>query len=175
MPQPDARGVEDFFALTESEMRERDRKARRSERQLRRAERNWLTVVAGVLLAVAIVGGAGVALFMWGLGYPTQQMTVSEMMRARSAGDPVAQYWVAVPTADIDKEMAKIPPMTGFVTESIERSPRTSVAVVTVTPESGAPLSFRVSLAREGVGWKVTGVENHWNATEGDAPTQGGP
>ncbi|HET6498832.1 MAG TPA: tetratricopeptide repeat protein, partial [Coriobacteriia bacterium] len=175
LPQSEDDGVENFFALTDAEMLERDREARRAERRLRRADRHPLTVVAAVLLVVSIVGGAGVALFMWGVGYPTQQMTVSGMMQARSAGDPVAQHWVAVPTADIDKEMAKIPPMTGFVIESVERSPRTSVAIVTVTPESGAPLSYRVSLAREGVGWKVTGVDNHWNSTESGDPPQETP
>jgi tetratricopeptide (TPR) repeat protein len=168
MPHPGGDDVDSFFNITDQEMRERDREARRTERQMRQGGSGgtW-SVIATVVVAVAIVAGLLVALFMWGFGYPTQRMTVSGMLEARSSGDPVAQYWVAVPTADIDKEMAKLPPMTEFVIESVERSPRTSQVVVTVTPESGAPLSYQVSLAREGVGWKVTGVENDWRSTGG--------
>ena len=167
MPHPTGEDVDSFFNITDQEMRELDREARRSERQTRQGGRGAWSVIATVVVAVAIVAGLLVALFMWGFGYPTQRMTVSGMLEARASGDPVAQYWVAVPTADIDKEMAKLPPMTEFVIEGVERSPRTSQVVVTITPESGAPLSYQVSLAREGVGWKVTGVENDWRSTGG--------
>jgi tetratricopeptide (TPR) repeat protein len=168
MPHPGGDDVDSFFNMTDQEMRERDREARRTERQMRQGGRGgaW-SVIASVVVAVAIIAGLLVALFMWGFGYPTQRMTVSGMLEARASGDPVAQYWVAVPTADIDKEMAKLPPMTEFAIENVERSPRTSQVVVTVTPESGAPLSYQISLAREGVGWKVTGVENDWRSTGG--------
>jgi tetratricopeptide (TPR) repeat protein len=168
MPHPGGDDVDSFFNITDQEMRERDREARHTERQMRQGGRGgaW-SVIASVVVAVAIIAGLLVALFMWGFGYPTQRMTVSGMLEARASGDPVAQYWVAVPTADIDKEMAKLPPMTEFVIESVERSPRTSQVVVTVTPESGSPLSYQVSLAREGVGWKITGVENDWRSTGG--------
>lgn len=167
MPHPGGEDVESFFTMTDEEMRQRDRAARRSARAGQQGGRNLWSILAGVVIAVAIVAGLLVALFMWGFGYPTQRMTVSGMLEARAAGDPVAQYWVAVPTADIDKEMAKLPPMADFVIDSVERSPRTSRVVVTVTPESGSPLSYEISLSREGVGWKVTGVENDWRSTGG--------
>lgn len=167
MPHLGGEDVDQFFSMTDAEMRDRDKQARRAEKQRRRSEGNPWTVLAGIIVAVAIIAGLLVALFMWGFGYPTQRMTVSGMLEARSSGEPVAPYWVAVPTADIDKEMAKLPPMTEFVIESVERSPRTSQVVVTVTPESGDPLSYQITLAREGVGWKVTGVDNDWRSTGG--------
>lgn len=167
MPHPSGEDVDSFFAMTEREMRERDREARRAEREARRGSRGPWAAVGLTAVGIAVVVALLVALFMWGVGYPTQRMTVSGMLKARSAGDPVARYWVAVPTADIDKEMAKLPPMSEFVIESVDRSPRTSLAVVTVTPQSGSPLSYQISLAREGVGWKITGVENDWRSTGG--------
>ncbi|MBW6467962.1 MAG: tetratricopeptide repeat protein [Coriobacteriia bacterium] len=167
MPHASKEDVDSFFRMTDVEMRERDREARRSERQMRQSERNPWSALIAVVLAVALVLGGTAALFAMGIGYPTQRMTVAGMLEARASGDPVARYWVAVPTADVDKEMAKLPPLTEFSIDSVERSPRTSLVTVTVTPESGAPLSYEITLAREGVGWKVTGVENDWRSTGG--------
>ncbi|MBS3957441.1 MAG: tetratricopeptide repeat protein [Clostridiales bacterium] len=173
MPTPpairmgDQEEVSSFFAMTDDEMRERDRAARRMERDARRAERNPWALVGVIVAVVAIVGGGIAAAFALGLGYPTQRMTVTAMLEARAAGQPVAQYWVAVPTSDVDKEMAKLPPMKEFALGDVERSPRTSTVTVTVTPESGAPLYYQVTLVREGVGWKVNGVDNDWRSTGG--------
>jgi tetratricopeptide (TPR) repeat protein len=167
MPHPGGDDVDSFFRMTDQEMREQDREARRTERQMRQGERSpWALVAIGVLV-ISLIAGAVAALFAMGIGYPTQRMTVTGMLEARAGGDPVAGYWVAVPTSDVDKEMAKLPPMTEYTIEGVERSPRTSLVTVTITPESGAPLSYEISLTREGVGWKVTGVENDWRSTGG--------
>jgi hypothetical protein len=40
---------------------------------------------------------------------------------------------------------------------------------VTVQLEGGAPLQYEFTLAREGVGWKITGIENDWRSTGGGA------
>ena len=80
---------------------------------------------------------------------------------------PVDGYWVAVPSADVDKEMAKLPPVKEYEIAAIERSPGSLERDVTVTPENGAPLRYEITLAREGVGWKVTGIENDWRSTGG--------
>ena len=162
-----ATGDTTFFTMTDEEMKEIDREARRSERRDRREGRNPWSIVVVAVAGVVVVVGAIVAAFYFGLGYPTQAMTVGGMLDARFEGAAVDNYWVAVPSADVDREMAKIPPMSEYSIEQIERSPRTSRAVVTVTPEDGSPLKYEISLAREGVGWKVTGVENDWTATGG--------
>jgi Tfp pilus assembly protein PilF len=167
MPRASGDDVDTFFRMTDQEMRERDREARRTERQMKKGGGGPWIAVAAIVVVIALMAGALAGLFMMGIGYPTQRMTVTGMLEARASGNPVAGYWVAVPTSDIDKEMAKLPPMTEFVIESVERSPRTSRVAVTVTPESGAPLSYEISLVREGVGWKVTGVENDWRSTGG--------
>lgn len=148
-----------FFTITDEEMKEHDRDARRRERTEKREGRNPWKIVLGVLLVIAVLGGALVAAFFFGLGYPTQGMVVSGMLDAKADLESVESYWVAVPSSDVEKEMAKIPPMSEYTIESVERSPRTSLVVVIVTPESGTPLTYEITLAREGVGWKVSGVE----------------
>jgi hypothetical protein len=64
--------------------------------------------------------------------------------------------------------MASLPPKwQSLELGAIERSARTSTVEVTVVLEQGAPLTYQVSLAREGVGWKVNGVINDWRSTGG--------
>ncbi|MDO8948989.1 MAG: tetratricopeptide repeat protein [Actinomycetota bacterium] len=157
-----------FFTRTDDEMKVADREVRRAERVDRRSKKSvWVTV--GVWVAVATVAVGAVA-FAWlsGLGYPTQEMAVRGLLEAHRAGEAVESYWVAVPSADVTKEMSNLPP--GFSTYSLDgtvRSAKTSTVDVTIVLDKGAPLNYKVSLLREGVGWKVNGVTNDWRSTGG--------
>jgi hypothetical protein len=95
-------------------------------------------------------------------------MTVNGMMEAYGAGEDVGAYWVAVPATDVDKAMSSLPPQwTSYELGAVERSARTSKVGVTVTLEQGGVVAYEVSLAREGVGWKVNGVTNSFNSMDG--------
>ncbi len=157
-----------FFTRTDDDMRVADKEARRRERVERRTSRSvWVTIATWVTVVVVV---AGALVFAWvsGLGYPTQDMTVRRMLEAHSNGEPVDPYWVAVPTADVEKEMSKLPPgFASFEIGAVEGSPSTSKVDVTITLETGAPLDYQILLAREGVGWKVNGVTNDWRSTGG--------
>lgn len=157
-----------FFTRTDDEMREVDKAARRAERAERKSARNvWVTVGTWVAIVAVVVGIVG---FAWvsGLGYPTQTMTVEGLLEAHRSGEAVESYWVAVPTADVEKEMSNLPPQfESFTLGATEQSAKTSNIDVTVILEQGAPLTYRISLVREGVGWKVNGVTNDWRSTGG--------
>lgn len=156
-----------FFSITDDEMKTRDREARKAERKERRDGRSpWSIVIMGVAV-VLLVAAVFAGLYFVGIGYPTQEMTVGGMLDARAEGQPVESYWVAVPPTDIDKEMAKLPPVKEYEIASVERSPGSANVTVVVTPENGAPLRYEIALAREGVGWKVKGIENDWRSTGG--------
>lgn len=159
----------EFFTRTEQDMKEADRELRRRERQLRRAERDPWQMAVRITAAVIVVVGTLAALYFSGYGFPTQTMTVKGMLSARAQGEPVDDFWVAVPTEDVDKEMAKIPPIKDYSVDGVERAARTSRVRVTVTPENGVPLNYEISLSREGVGWKVSGVLSDWRP-RGDTP-----
>lgn len=155
-----------FFTMTEAEMKERDRVERRAERQARRGARAPWQLPLTIVVAVALVMSLLAALFFAGYGFPTQAMTTEGLLEARALGTPVEGFWVAVPDADIEKEMAKIPAMIKeYQVLGVERAARTSKATVSVTPEKGAPLRYVVTLSREGVGWKVSGIEHQLGAT----------
>ncbi len=153
--------------VTEDELKERDREARREGRSHGGKRRSVVkTIVVVVVLLVLVVGLLGGA-YALGFGFPTQQQTVSRLLAAQAAGDPVESYWVAVPEKDVAKEMAKIPPIKSFNIDGVTMHANDSVVIVTVTPKSGAPLHYTLTLRREGVGWKVSGVENDWRSTSG--------
>ena len=162
----DEAAVADFFSITEDQMKVQDREARRSARKEGRipaAVKVLIFVAATALLVGALVGGG----YAMGFGWPTQDATVSGMLDSHANGRPIEGYWVAAPGTDVAREMAKVPPIQTFTIDGIDRGSQTSIVSVTVTPKSGAPLHYRVTLSREGVGWKVSGVANDWSSTTG--------
>lgn len=163
----DAEAVTSFFSRTETEMRERDREQRRAQRAVDRTGAWYLRRVGAVgLIAVVVIAVLGGAFWM-GYGWPMQSATVEGLLEAYRRGEETTRYWVAVPDKDIDKEMAKVPPVREFEVSGVEQGAWTSAVSVTITPEKGAPLLYKVTLAREGVGWKITGIDNDWRSTDG--------
>ena len=160
--------VSRFFAMTDAEMKAADREARRRERlDSRQRKPVWVTVLTWAA-AVVLVAGALVGAYLFGLGYPTQHMTVQGMLEAYRAGQTVESYWVAVPTRDVAKAMSSLPPAwESYDVVRVVRSARTSKADVTIVLEQGGTVAYEVSLAREGVGWKVNGITNSFNSLEG--------
>jgi len=166
---PDDEPESVFFTRTDAEMKVVDRESRRAERVERNSRKSiWVTVSVWTTV-VAVIGGLVAFAWLSGLGYPTQEMTVKGLLDAHRAGKPVESFWVAVPSADVAKEMSNLPPTYAAdpVIDNAVRSAKTSTVDVTITLEKGAPLTYKVSLLREGVGWKVNGVTNDWRSTGG--------
>lgn len=157
-----------FFTITDAEMRVADRDTRRQERRDRNdASPAWIRVLMWLAIVVVITGVI-VGAYLAGIGYPTQLMTVRGVLEAYADGDTVASYWVAVPPTDVQKAMASLPPKwASYKIGSVQRSARTSTVEVTVTLERGGVVTYQISLAREGVGWKVNGISTSFNSTSG--------
>lgn len=160
----DETAVSDFFGRTEDEMRQKDREARRERRGGGRRVSVGLVVVLVGLVAAAV--GLGV-LYWMGYGFPTQSTTVGGLLDSYRSGSDVTRFWVAAPNKDVNKEMAKIPPVKSYAVGDVDLGTSASAVHITVTPKNGAALHFKVTLAREGVGWKVTGVDNDFLSTGG--------
>lgn len=161
----DDEAVTSFFSMTEDEMKQRDREARKEARMTRRAESNpWKAVAwtAGIVVAIGVA--LGVLIYL-GFGWPTQVQAARGLLNAHATGEAVSKYWVAVPGKDVAKEMAKVPPVEEFAIDSVKRGTTVSLVFVTVTPKKGAPLRYQIQLQRQGVGWFVTGIDNDWQST----------
>lgn len=160
----DESAVSDFFSRSEEDMKVKDREIRR---QKRADNRTGLKTVIAIGVSVLVLAAALGALYWFGFGWPMQESTVTALLENYAAGRPVETYWVAVPDKDVAKEMAKVPPVKEFTLGGVVRGPNTSAVKVTVTPEQGTPLTYVVTLSREGVGWKVSGIDNDWRSTGG--------
>jgi len=165
----DAQNDTGFFEMDEAQMKDLDREHRKEDRADSTKRRTVLSWVAASVLVVALIAGALAAALLTGFGWPTQADTAYGVLNAYRAGQPVDQYWVAVPQTDIDKSMAKIPPTftSAKLTLVKNTSPVSARASVTVSILNGAPLDYVVALQREGVGWRVQGIENDWSSTNG--------
>jgi tetratricopeptide (TPR) repeat protein len=162
----DEKAVEEFFSLTEDEMRQRAKSERRAARKTAGPE-GLIRRIAVMLVLIASLSGLGAWAYLQGYGWPTQQSTVMGMLDDYRRGLDVGRYWVAVTDKDLAREMAKVPPeVKEFTVDAVDGRATVSTVSVTVTPVKGAPLHYRITLRREGVGWKVDGVENDWRSTE---------
>jgi len=163
----DEAAVTEFFSMTEDEMKTRDREVRRAQRSHEVTSGAVAKRAAWVAVAVVAIAAALGAVIWLGFGWPTQTATASGLLTAYKSGDTVERYWVGVPGKDVAKEMAKIPPVKEYSVDSVSRGPSESTVKVTVTPTKGAALHYTVLMTREGVGWKVSGIENDWRSTGG--------
>lgn len=166
LPDADDEQTARFFNMTEDEMRDADRAARKEKRAATRTPKSIAIRIGIAVAALAVVAGAVFAALYFGYGYPTQEQTVSGLIDAYRQGATYTQYWVAVPTADVKEEMRALPAkFASYTIAGVDRAATRSTAVVAIKLESGSTLSYEISLAREGVGWKVIGVKNRWQST----------
>ncbi len=157
-----------FFTMTEDQMRAEGREASKAQRRQKRSGRGLAIRIWLAVLLVALVAGGVAAVWYFGLGYPTQTATVSDMIDAYRQGGRVAQYWVAVPATDVEREMRTLPArFASYSVAAVHSGPSESTVRVTVKLEKSGTQDFSVSLVREGVGWKVNGVRNDWRSTGG--------
>jgi tetratricopeptide (TPR) repeat protein len=155
-----------FFTRTEEDMRSAGREMAKAQRREKRSGKGLaVRIGATVLVVVVLLGAMGLAWYM-GVGYPTQTTTVTGMIAAYRAGTDVGSFWVAVPSTDVKQEMRKLPArFESFSVDAVEAGPVSAIAKVTVRLQKDATLSYTVSLVREGVGWKVNGIQNDWRST----------
>lgn len=155
-----------FFTRTEEDMKAEGRETAKVERHQRRGGKATVLRAVGVaLFVIALL--AGIA-FAWtaGLGYPMQSTTVSGMLDAYKTGGDVTPYWVAVPAADVKQEMRRLPAhVASYHVDSVDAGPSQSTARVTIRLDDQTTLRYEVWLVREGVGWRVNGIQNVWNST----------
>lgn len=164
MPSPEDTG---FFDISEQEMSQMeviDRKVRRKYR------RSGLRALLITLLLLLLIAGAAVGAYYNGYGWPLQENVVESLFTSNASGEDISDY-LASSVGDDDRVAieATLPNgATGVKVVGVDRNMTESSVLVTATLSAGGEQSYRVSLVREGIGWKVDGVTVEYPALDGE-------
>ncbi|MDO4403423.1 MAG: tetratricopeptide repeat protein [Atopobiaceae bacterium] len=168
IPSPEDTG---FFDITEQEMVQLEMD-NRSIRRKHRSHSGLRGLLIFLLFLILIGGGLSYAYYC-GYGWPLQESVVEDLFTTKANGGDISGL-LAKNLSDEDKMSieAVLPSgATGVTVEGVDRSMTESSALATVTLSAGGEQSYRISLVRSGLGWKVSGVTVEYPALEGGQPT----
>ena len=152
LPSPDSSG---FFVIPESELIANAKASGRGG-----SGHVGLKVLIVALALVVVAAGLAVFAYMRGYGIPSQEASVSAVLDAAERGTDAASSWASsVDAAARTQAMASVQTGDGYGIAGLDSSAGDSVAIVDVELPEGGTLSYRVSLVREGIGWKVSDIE----------------
>lgn len=166
MPSPEDTG---FFDISEQEMAQIEidnRSVRRKHKH--HGFRNFLIF----LLVLLLIGGALAFGYYSGYGWPLQEKVAEELFRTNADGGDISKLLDDSVSAEkaIDIDAVLPDGATDVTVEGVDRSMNESSALVTVTLSAGGKQSYRVTLVRDGIGWKVTDVTVEYPALDGQEP-----
>lgn len=151
LPSPDSSG---FFSIPESELEAAGKKHRNKGGHT--GIKVALVIVALVLVAV----GALFFAYVQGAGIPSQEAAISAVFDAAERGTDSSGSWASSVSSEARAQaMAELQYGGDFTIAGMDVTATESVAIVEVKIPQGAVMTYRVSLVREGLGWKVSNIE----------------
>lgn len=155
MPQDGyASGDDRFFNASDEELERWSKGVAKQERKRRNIGLKFLVFVIVILL---LAFAAGVFAYSQGYGYPTQETVVTQLFA--DPDNASAVFSPEIPSESIEQKMAPIQQDSNIVIDGVERSMANSEVYVTASTEEGGDVPYRVSLVRDGIGWKVTDIQ----------------
>lgn len=151
-PEAQQEADDRFFTASDDELEKWSRGEAKKERKRKSSGLKALVVV---IVIVVVLLAAGVFAYTQGYGYPMQQ-TVAEALFNDSTSDVYAS---SLSSSDIATIQNTIPSGVQTSVAGVDRGMATSTVYVTATTSQGSDLTYQVSMVREGIGWKVSGVD----------------
>ena len=144
-----------FFSATDEELEQWSRGLAKQDRKRRNVGLKILVFfIAFILVALA----AGVVLFTQGFGYPSQETVALEPFVNRAAAAETA----FAPDLSSEEVEAILDPVVEDASASVDgmnRSMSESTVYVSATTPEGGDVDYRVSLVRDGIGWKISAID----------------
>ena len=113
-----------------------------------------------VILIVVVVLGACAGAYAAGLGIPSREGVISDVFAAAADGDSASGLWASgVDDAARNQVMSSIEGNGTAEVIGMDATMSDCVAIVQTALPQGGKITYRVSLVRQGVGWKVSNVE----------------
>ena len=163
MPSPEDTG---FFDITEQEMAQIDINDHNLKRKHRHSGLRGCLIL--VLLALLIVGAATAAYYN-GYGWPLQENVVQDLFTTKANGGDVSGLLDDSLAEEDRASIVSVLPagLTGAKVTGVDRGMTESTAMVEATLSAGGQQLYRVSLVRDGIGWKVADVVVEYSALDG--------
>lgn len=148
-----------FFNSSDEELEQWSRGLAKKDRKRRSVGLKILLVVIVLVVALA---AAAVGAFAMGYGYPQQETVVQQVFNNPSSS--ASNFASSVANDDVASMTALIPQGGTATVDGVNKSMSTSVAYVTVNTSAGGSIQYKVTLSREGIGWKVSDIELYFNS-----------
>ncbi len=146
-------GEDQFFNATDAELEQWSKGLAKQDRKRRNVGLKVLVVIVVLLLLAC---AAAVFAYTQGYGYPTQQQVVESYF-----ADPTNSAMLADSVNDDTKSSIEdIMVQDSAVTiDGVNQSMSDSTVYVTAATPEGGSVDYRVTLVRDLIGWKISGVE----------------
>ena len=166
IPSPEDTG---FFDISEQEMAQIDMDNRSIKRKHGHSGLRGFLIF---LLFVLLLAGAAAYAYYSGYGWPLQEAVVEDLFTTNASGGDISKLLSdSISEEDALDIQAVLPGgATGVTVAGVDRTMTESSVLVTATLSAGGEQSYRVSLVRDGLGWKVDGVTVEYPALEGEQP-----
>ena len=142
-----------FFNATDQELEQWSNGVVKLERKRRSV---GLKALLAFIIVILLVLGAGLFLYTQGFGFPSQDALAKQLF-----DNPKAEgiYVKDMPASDIDDIAAIIEPGSTAKVDGVNKSMNSSTVYVTATTPEGGDVTYEVSMVRDMIGWKVSGVD----------------
>ena len=170
MPSPDESG---FFDITDEDIEAASRAHKAATKAQMKAQGGsrhvGLKIAIAVLVLVLAAFVACIVLYMQGYGMPSQQVAVDGVFEAAAKDQMAGEYWAqGVSTQAQQQAASEVPQGSTHEIKGMDVTASKTTAYVGVTLPQGGVLNFDVALVREGIGWKVAGIDLLQPAVDAD-------
>ncbi len=152
-----------FFNATDQELEQWSKGMVKLERKRRGVGLKILIAIILILLALL---GTGMFLYWQGYGFPTQESVAEELFKDPSSS---SVYCDSMQPNDIAAVERRIEAGSTAVIDGVDRSMTTSEVYATATLPEGGSVSYKISMVRDMLGWKVSNVELYFPSKDASA------
>lgn len=169
MPSPEDTG---FFSVSEEDLVAQDKKARKVHRK---KKHTGLKVFIIFLILIILIGGGGAFAYYKGYGWPTAESVSSDLFTTASNGDDVSSFFSGAVSSSTREQIQATLPTNVASTEvkGVDRSMQECTVLLAVTFNDKGTQSYKVSLVRDGLSWKVAGVQSVYASLDGQTASLG--
>lgn len=148
MPSPEDTG---FFSLSEEELVKDERSRRKGKGG------KVLIILLVVLLLLGAAAGFG---YYSGFGWPTQESVVQGLFEAKTNHADASKFIAGSLKEEERQQIVSLIPAGATISiTGVNRSMHSSEVLATAALAEGGEQSYEIKMSRDGIGWKVTGVE----------------